>query len=224
MGKFILFVLLWRLLGNPFIAILVILVIAYALERRYIGITPSLFKPFKRNRRLSALRRELDTHPHDTRSKLEAARLYLDKKRYKEAHDYLEQVLPVMDDSAEVLVELGLSKLELGQKEEGETLILQGLERNPRVRYGDPYLWLSEANMAHAPEKSLQYLEELRQVHSSSCEAFYRMGQLYELMGKKEEARKAYEEAGRIYRGLPKYKRKSERRWAILAKLKKNAK
>lgn len=220
MGKFILFVLLWNLLGNPFIALLVILVVAYALERRFIGLTPSLVKPFRRNRRLSALRRELESRPHDTRSKLEAARLYLEKKKYREAHGYLEQVLPVMDDSAEVLVELGLCKLKLGMEEEGEQLILQGLERNPRVHYGDPYLWLSEAAMGKEPEKALRYLQELREVNSSSCEAFYRMGQLYGLMGRSAEARTAYEEAGRIYRGLPKYKRKSERKWALQAWMK----
>ncbi|MDF2926536.1 MAG: hypothetical protein K0R57_5450 [Paenibacillaceae bacterium] len=220
MGKFFGFILLWNLLGNPFLAIIVIVIVAYALERRFIGLTPSILKPLRRNRRLSAVRRELDGHPHDTRSKLEAARLYLEKKRYKQAHDYLEQVLPVMDESAEVMVELGLCKLKLGDSREGEALIVQGLERNPRVHYGDPYLWLSEANMTAHPDKSLRYLEELREVHSSSCEAYYRMGQLYESMGNKEAARDAYEQTRRIYRGLPKYKRKSERRWALLSSLK----
>lgn len=223
MGKFILFVLLWRLLGNPFIAIVVILVIGYFLERRYIGLIPSIGKPFKRNRRLSVLRRELESRPHDTRSKLEAARLYLEKKRFKEAHDYLEQVLPVMDDSAEVLAELGWTKLKLGQLEEGEALVQQGLERNPRVRYGEPYLWLSEAYLQREPAKALSYLEELRQLNSSSAEAFYRMGELYRSMGRKDEAKEAYGEALRIYRSLPKYKRKSERKWALLARLKRNA-
>lgn len=223
MGKFIVFVLLWQLLGNPFIAILVILVVGYFLERRFIGLTPSIGKPFKRNRRLSVLRRELESRPHDTRSKLEAARLYLEKKRYSEAHGYLEQVLPVMDDSAEVMVELGWAKLKLGQLEAGEALITEGLARNPRVRYGEPYLWLSEAFLESEPAKALGYLEELRQLNSSSTEAFYRMGELYRSMGRKDEAKNAYGEALRIYRSLPKYKRKSERKWALLSRLKRNA-
>ncbi|MDF2939031.1 MAG: hypothetical protein K0Q90_4404, partial [Paenibacillaceae bacterium] len=137
--------------------------------------------------------------------------------------DYLEQVLPVMDDSAEVLVELGWSKLKLGQLPEGEELVLQGLERNPRVRYGEPYLWLSEAFLEREPDKALSYLQELRQLNSSSAEAFYRMGELYKSMGRKEEAKDAYGEALRVYRSLPKYKRKSERKWALLSRMKKNA-
>lgn len=223
MGKFIVFVLLWQILGNPFIAILVILVVGYFLERRYLGFTPSIAKPFKRSRKLSALRRELESRPHDTRSKLEAARLYLEKKQFRQAHDYLEQVLPVMDDSAEVMAELGWAKLKLGQLEEGEALVTASLERNPRVRYGEPYLWLGEAFMDADPEKALGYLEELRRLNSSSTEAYYRMGELYTSMGRKEEAVKAFGEALRVYRSLPKYKRKTERKWAILSRLKKHA-
>lgn len=221
MGKFFVFSLLWWLTGNPFIAILVLLAIVYVLDRRFIGLTPSFMKPYKRNRRLSAVRRELESRPHDTRSKLEAARLLMEKNKYREALVYLEQVLPVMDESAEVLVEIGLCKLKTGGTEEGEASILRGLEMNPRVHYGDPYLRLAEAFKTSHPAKALRYLEQFREVHSSSCEAYYRMGQLYELMGRKDEAKAAYDETARIYRGLPKYKRKSERRWALLAQWKK---
>lgn len=223
MGKFFLFSLIFWLTGNPFIAILVLLAIIYVLDRRFIGLTPSFLKPYKRSRRLSAVRRELESRPHDTRSKLEAARLLMEKNKYGEALVYLEQVLPVMDDSAEVLVETGLCKLKTGQAEEGEAFILRGLELNPRVHYGDPYLRLAEALKTSHPEKALGYLERFREVHSSSCEAYYRLGQLYELMGRKDDAKAAYEETARIYRGLPKYKRKSERRWALLAQWKKRA-
>ncbi|WP_438447947.1 tetratricopeptide repeat protein [Gorillibacterium sp. sgz5001074] len=220
MGKFFLFLILWRLIGNPFIAIVVILAIFYVLDRRFIGLSPSITRPFKRNRRLSAVRRELESRPHDTRSKLEAARLLMEKKKYREALDYLEQVLPVMDDSAEVLVETGICRLKTGDTEGGEASILQGLELNPRVHYGEPYLRLGEAFKTSDPEKAVRYLQQFREVHSSSCEAYYRLGQLYELMGRKSEAADAYAEAVRIYRGLPKYKRKSERKWALLARMK----
>lgn len=220
MGKFILFLLLWRLLGNPILAIIVILAVFYLLDRRFIGLSPSLTRPLKRNRRLSTVRRELISRPHDTRSKLEAARLLMEKHKYQEALVYLEEVLPVMDDSAEVLVETGICKLKLKETGEGEKLILKGLELNPRVHYGEPYLRLGEAFKTSDPEKALLYLQQFREVHSSSCEAYYRLGQLYTLMGRRNEAKEAFGEAVRIYRGLPKYKRRSERKWALLARFK----
>lgn len=223
MGKILIFALLWRLTGNPFIAILVLLVVIYLLDRRYVGLTPSFVKPFRRNRRLSRLRYELKHQPHHTSGKVEAARLLIEKKRYREALPYLEEARRVMDDSAEVLYDIGLCRLRLGDLAEGEALILEALEKSPRVRYGEPYLRLGEAFTQSDPEKAVHYLEEFRVLNTSSCEAYYRLGQLYADLGRKDDARSAFQEAVHIYQGLPKYKRRSERRWAILSMLKKNA-
>jgi tetratricopeptide (TPR) repeat protein len=120
-------------------------------------------------------------------------------------------------------VEIGLCRLKLGQLEEGEKAMLQGISMNSRVHYGEPYLRLAEAFSGVSPEKALGYLGDFRQVHSSSCEAYYRQGQLYEQLGRKEDAKQAYQEAARIFRALPKYKRKSERKWAWKAQWKKRA-
>jgi tetratricopeptide (TPR) repeat protein len=219
MGKIIIFVLLWRLLGNPLLALLVLLAVVYILDRRFIGFLPSFVKPFKRGRRLSQLRQELTANPHNTGSKLEAARLLIEKKRYKEALDYLEQVRPIMDDSAEVLYEIGYCYLKLGDVEEGERIVLQSLEMNPRLKYGEPYLRLGEAVASMHPERAIGYLEQFRREHSSSCEAYYKLGKLYARLGRQREAGEAFRETGQIYRSLPKYKRRTERRWALLAGL-----
>ncbi|GIP38104.1 hypothetical protein J31TS4_13840 [Paenibacillus sp. J31TS4] len=217
MGKFVLFSLLWWLLGNPFLAIVVLLVILYVLDRRFLGLSPSFLKPLKRTRRLAKLRQELRLHPHDSRGRLEAAQLLAEKKKYREALDYYESVLPVMEDSAEVRFGIGLCRLRLGEREEGEREMREALRLNPRVHYGEPYLRLGEALAESAPDRALAYLEAFREVHSSSCEAYYRLGLLYKRLGREEEARRAFAETVQLYRSLPKYKRRSERRWALLA-------
>lgn len=220
MGKFFLFGILYWMLGNPLAALLVLIVIVYILDRRFVGLSPSLIRPLKRNRRLAAVRRELAASPHNTSLKQEAARILMEKKRWKEAADYLEEIRPIMDDSPEVLADLGICRLKEGQLAEGEALILESLEKNPRVKYGEPYLRLGEAFNVSDPDKALHYLRKFGEVNSSSCEAHYRQGQLYSQLGRKREAKEAYDEAVRLYRTLPKYKRKSERRWALLARLK----
>ncbi|QGQ97486.1 hypothetical protein EHS13_22655 [Paenibacillus psychroresistens] len=221
MAKIFLFFLLWRLTGNPILSVLVILVILYFIDRRFIGLTPNLARPFKRNRRLKQIKFELLTHPHNTSGKLEAAWLLIEKKKYTEALVYLEDVHRIQDDSAEATYAIGLSYLKLGNLELGEKWVLQSLNINPRVRYGEPYLRLGEALVVSQPAKALGYLQQFREVHSSSCEAYYRLGQVYESIGQKDEARLTYKETLVIYRGLPKYKRRSERRWALMAWLKK---
>ncbi|RKN66097.1 tetratricopeptide repeat protein [Paenibacillus ginsengarvi] len=217
MSKFFLFALIWWLVGNPFLALIVLLALLYLLDRRFIGLSPSLLKPLRRSRRLSQLNRELALAPHHAANKLEAARLYIEKRKYGEALPLLEQVNGVYD-SADVLYEIGLCRLKLGELEEGRRIILHSLELNPRVKYGEPYLRLAEALADSSPDESIGYLEQLQHINFSSCEAGYRLGRLYDKLGKGAEAKRAYGETLHIYRGLPRYKRKEERRWAILSK------
>ncbi|MEO3944135.1 tetratricopeptide repeat protein [Gorillibacterium sp. CAU 1737] len=217
MGKFFLFGLFAWLTGSPLMALLVILVLYYVLDRRFIGILPSVSAPLKRNRRLRELRQHLRTHLHDTAAKVEVARLYLAKKKYREAEPYLRQAQPIMEDSAEVMVELGLCRLKQGDLAEGREWIVRALEINPRVAYGDPYLWLGEALAETDPESAVSYLQQFREINSSSVEAYYRLGLLFSKVGKQAEAKEAFREAVEVYRSLPKYKKRSERRYALLA-------
>ncbi len=217
MSKFFVFAFLWWLTGSPFIALLVILVLLYFLDRRFIGLLPSIARPFRLNGRLSRIRQELALNPHNTSNKLEAARILIEKKRYAAALPYLQEIAPIMDESAEVLYELGWCRLKTGDPEKGEALILQALRINPKVRYGEPYLRLGEALARLQTDKALHYLEQFKTVQSSSCEAYYRLGQIYGQLGEEDKASRAFREAIEIYKSLPKYKRKEERRWALLA-------
>lgn len=219
MSKFILFGLLAWLTGSPLMALVVLVVVYYVIDRRFIGLFPSITAPFKRSSRLRELKRHLRTHIHDTAAKLETARLLIQKKRYAEAERYLRQALPIMEDSAEVWYELGLCRLKQGDLTEGEDRIRQALALNPRVAYGEPYLRLAEAVAGNEPEKAAACLREFRELNSSSCEAYYRLGQIYARLGKQAEAKEAYRETVDVYRSLPKYKRRSERRFALLAAL-----
>ena len=216
MGKLFLFSILWWLTGNPFVAVIVLLIVLYALDRRFVGIFPSITRPIRQSRTLSRIRRELELQPHNTSAKHEAARLLIEKRRFAEALRYLEQIRPVID-SADVEYETGYCLMKLGRLEEGERLILRSLEMNPRVKYGEPYLRLGELFAATNPEKAIRYLEQFRQLYSSSCEGHYRLGVLYGKLGRAAEAKRAFQETIHLYRGLPKYKRRSERRWALLA-------
>lgn len=218
--KFLAFGLLWRLVGNPFLALLILLIILYVLDRRFIGLTPNIFKPFQLRRRASRLRTELHANPHHTSAKLELARNLLQRNKFQEALPYLEQALPIMEDSADVHYEIGLCYLKLGDLQKGESFMLQAVELNPRVKYGEAYLRLGEALAPVAPERAAQLIEQFRDLHSSSVEAYYRLGLLYQQLGRGNDAKATFREALDIYRGLPRYSRRQQRRWAMLARFK----
>ncbi|AOZ94165.1 tetratricopeptide repeat protein [Paenibacillus crassostreae] len=221
MGKFIGFMLLWRLVGNPFIAILVILAVVYILDRRFVGVFPSLTKPFKRMKRISKLRSEILMSPNDVSSKHELARLLIERKKYQEALEILNSIQRQFEHSAEYWDDLGTANLYLGHTQVGEDNIHKALSINPRVKYGQPYLRLASLYQRSDPHKVEKYIQLFQEIHSSSCEASYLLGIMYKEMGLKQEAQKAFTESVDIYRTLPKYKKRQERKWAVRSMLRK---
>lgn len=220
MSKFFLFVLLWWMFQNPLIAILLFFILLYFIDRRFVGLFPSLTKPLRTRRRIAALKQTLGLNPHDTSAKTELARLLIERKNFKEAMPYLREARKKTGDTADMLYDIGLCELEAGNQAEGERMILEALDKNPKVRYGEPYLKLGEHFMSTDKDKALRYLEKFSDIHSSSCATYYHLGTLYQQLGRKEEAKQAFREVREIYRTLPKYKKKSERRWYLLSRWK----
>ncbi|CQR55417.1 tetratricopeptide repeat protein [Paenibacillus riograndensis] len=215
MLKFFGFLLLYRLVGNPFLALIILLVILYFLDRRYVGILPSFTKPFRRSRQISKLRTTISLNPNDVSAKFDLARLLIERKRYSESKELLEQIADRYEQSAEYWVELGYANLKLGHLPEGEAQMLQGLEINRKAQYGQPYLRLAEVfrNIDH--NKALQYVTQFQEIQSSSSEAYYLAGSMYKALGRKEDAKRAFNESTAVYRSLPKYKKRQERGWAL---------
>jgi tetratricopeptide (TPR) repeat protein len=216
MFKILGFLLLWRLLGNPFLAIIVILVLFYVLDRRFVGITPSFVKPLKRLGAIRRLRQQVYMNPNDIPAKHELARLLIERKRYREAKEWL---MP-LQDPAEFWDDLGNCLAHSHEREAAEAATRNALSINPRVKYGTPYLRLASLDARNNPQAAIAHLESFRTIQSSSCEAYYRLAQIYSQLGRMADARHALAECGTIYRSLPRYKKRQERKWALLAFLK----
>lgn len=210
-----LFLWLYWLLGNPIIAILVLLVVLYLIDRRFIGITPSIVKPLKRISRIRKLKAHIGASPNDVSSKQELARLLVERKKYGEALKLLEPLQRTLDDSADYWDTVGHCMAETGRLEEGVAHMQKALQLNPRVKYGAPYLRLASIHADKDAETALGFLNQFQHIQSSSCEAYYRMAQLYKKLGRTEDAKAAAAEGLAIYRSLPRYKKRSERGWAV---------
>jgi tetratricopeptide (TPR) repeat protein len=215
MSKILLFVGLTWLLGSPIAAILVLLVVFYVLERRFIGLSPSLIRPFRRRNSIAKLRRQLHLSPHDISAKTELARLLIEGRKFGQARDILLGIERQMDHSAEYWSDIGICDLALGNLEDGEREMKQALAISPKVKYGQPYLRLAESFSKPDPGKAITYLQEFKSMNSSSCEAYYRLGTVYASLGKPKEAADAYRECRFLFRSLPRYMKRHERKWAL---------
>ncbi len=220
MSKLLLFGALVWLVGNPFVALVILLLIIYILDRRFIGVFPSITKPIKRLRSISSLRQQLSLNHHDISAKRDLARLLLERKKYNEAYALLKEMEPVSEQSAEFWDDLGMAAMGLGHLDEAERHLHQALELNERVRYGQSYLRLAAIYKHKDAAKAIEYAKKYGQIQSSSSEAFYLLGTAYDSLGRKDDARKAYNESLAIYRSLPKYKKRHERKWALRSWLK----
>jgi len=219
MSKILLFLGLTWLFGNPFVAIIVLLIVIYVLERRFIGLSPSLVKPLRRRGSISKWRRQLEMSPHDVSAKSELARLLIESGKHAQARDILQGIGEQMEHSAEYWSDLGTCELALGRVEEGEQAMKRALAISPKVKYGQPYLRLAEALAKTEPDRAIVYLQQFKDVNSSSCEAYYRLGTIYDGLGKSAEAAEAFKECRQLYRTLPKYMKRHERKWALRAPL-----
>ncbi|MBD2871545.1 tetratricopeptide repeat protein [Paenibacillus arenilitoris] len=216
----LLFVMLTWLLGNPFVAIIVILLLLYVLDRRFVGLTPSLFKPIKRLSRIKKLKQHIAFSPSDVSAKHELARLLIERKRYREALGRLEPLRDALEDSAEYWDDIGACYLFTGDEERGADSIDRALAINPRVKYGAPYLRLAAHYSSGRSDEALAYIRAFQEIQSSSCEAYDRLASIYKRLGRRQEAKSAIEEGLRIYRMLPRYKKRQERKWAVRLLLK----
>lgn len=213
------FYLLWRLTGNPILAIIVLFIIYYFIDRRYIGLLPNILTPFRRMMRISRLQNDLKLNPHDMPARQALAETYLERGRYSRALAILSEVTGPMSGSTEIKYDKGLCHLGLGQLDTGEALILEALDEDHQLHYGDPYLKLATAFANSHPTKSLYYIHAFARLNVSSCESYYRMGVLQRRLGNQAEAQTAWRECTQTYRALPAFRKRRERRWATLARL-----
>jgi tetratricopeptide (TPR) repeat protein len=217
MIKFFLFSLLWMITGNPIIAIIVMLLVYYFIDRRYIGLLPSISKPFRRALRISNLKRQIAVNPHDMPAKYDLAQVYIERNQHQNALILLEGLSASMQKSPDVQYDTGVCHLALGHLEEGEGFILEALSEDSKLRHGEPYLRLATAYLTRDPEKSMELLQEFQTRNVSSCESYYRMGLLYKNFHDITSAMEAWNQCLDTYRVLPRFRKRVERRWALLA-------
>lgn len=220
MGKFFILYFIFAILGNPITALIIVFIIFILLDRRYMRWFPRLIRKLKNGQKLRQLLREVEANPHNATDKLEVGQLYADRKHFAKAVPYLEGALERIQNHAEGLFYLGWCYCRTGRPDAGIAKIEEALALNPRVRYGEPYLRMAEYYREQGDyNKALNWLERGNEAGLSNAEMAYRKGQLLEKLGNKHQAAEAFDTAIQYYRTSPKYIKREERRWALLARL-----
>ncbi|HSG04936.1 MAG TPA: tetratricopeptide repeat protein, partial [Nitrospiria bacterium] len=214
MRNVLLFFFITFLTGNPILAILIIIAIYLLIDYQYVGVSRSLFRKVRRGNEIRSLAHELRINPNDAAARSDLGRLLVHAHRYPEAVGHLEQAYERMHESEETTCFLGIAYLWTGKPEEGEALIQKALEKNPKFRYGEPYLKWGEYLLSEGKHsKAVEVLEKFGTIHSSSVEGNFLLGEAYRGVGEGAKAKTAYRTALEMFAQSPGYKRRQERPW-----------
>jgi tetratricopeptide (TPR) repeat protein len=219
-SKFLLFGLLTFLTGSPWTALLVVLAVYLLFDFQYLGFARSAVGRIKSFGEIRELQTDVELNPHNAAALNDLGRLLILNGRAPESVAPLERAIKRLDDSDETNYYLGLAYLKTGKEREGEAHILKALELNPRFRYGEPYLRLGEQYLHEGRyDDALAMLRKQGEIHTSSVEGLYQLGETHRRMGDLVQARDAYQKSMAAFRQSPRYKRREERPWAWRARL-----
>ncbi|NLJ76405.1 MAG: tetratricopeptide repeat protein [Peptococcaceae bacterium] len=212
-------VLLSFLVGNPFFALVILLLVVFFVDRRFVGILPDIFAPWRRGKRVRQLKRDIKINPANAELYLELGESYFRKGKYPEALSFLERAYAKMEGHPFFHFYLGAAYYECGRVDEGREELEKAISFNPKVSMGEPYLYLVKIYLeAGLPDERVE--EAFRQLLLyGSPLVFYWAGRQLLPGYDRERARRLFQETIASYDACRGSLRRKYRRWAVLARI-----
>jgi tetratricopeptide (TPR) repeat protein len=219
MGKWLQWIVLTALTGNPILAGVIVLLVWWVADRFTLGILPDPFRFTRRWMRAATLRRQLAANPSDRRARLELAALLLERKRYADALALVKPNVEAGDHDPSTLFVMAQACLGTGHAEQGELFLDEVIERDPNFRMGEVHLergrWRLQRKDAQG---ALRALQELASARPGTVEGKVLLARAQRALGDDAAAAKARREAWREYASAPRFQRRRDRLWAWRAK------
>jgi len=207
------FVIFNALLRYPFIAIA--LVLAYVFRDRI----PNPAEWVRRSKQFGRLKREVAVNQHNSVARRNLGMILLEKRRPAEALSNFMEALKKEPGSAELNHFVGLSYLRTGAYEKAAEHLGKAVEIDPRLKYGESHLYLSEALLGMGrPDGALAQFDAFLAINNTSIEGLYGYATALNALGRKDEAKKAVEDGIRFHKGNPAFRRRKDWRWYVRLK------
>jgi len=178
--------------------------------------------------RISRLRAEIEINPSNMMATRDLARLYLERKRPKQAIVLIEKTRQRMAEStrhpqgslddAELLFQLGIAKLACGDAEAALEPLVAAIAIAPEVGRGDPYLVAADALAQLGRwEESEDSLERFIGKNQSSVKAYVKLARVRSKRKDEAGSRDAIAAGKQTWGVLPSFKRRHEWPWYLAA-------
>ncbi|HET8542789.1 MAG TPA: hypothetical protein VFL83_23145 [Anaeromyxobacter sp.] len=215
MSQWMSWILLSWLLGNPLVALLVLLALWWLGDRATFRVLPDPVRLFGRRSRVAALRRTLAANPHDRRARLELATLLLDARRPKQAAELLRPNVEAGDDDVHTSFTMGAALARSGAAERAEPFLAAARARDPSFRTGEIDLEVGRMRVRKGDAAgAIEPLARLVAERPGTVEGRFWLARALALQGDAAGAARARDEAWREYVALPRFRRAQERPFA----------
>jgi tetratricopeptide (TPR) repeat protein len=180
--------------------------------------------------KISRLRAEIEINPSNMMATRDLARLYLERKRPKQAIFLIEKTRQRMAEStrhpqgslddAELLFQLGVARLKCGEPEAALEPLVAAIAIAPEVGRGDPYLVAGDAlaKLGRWEEAEDSYERFIRK-NTSSVQAYVKLARVRAKRKDEAGSKDAITQGKQTWGVLPSFKRRHEWPWFLAALL-----
>jgi tetratricopeptide (TPR) repeat protein len=178
--------------------------------------------------RIRKLRAEISINPANLLATRDLARLYLERKRPKQAIELIEKTRERMaestrhpqgsKDDAELLYWLGVARFRTGDAAGALDPIVAAVAIAPDTGRGDPYMVAADAlSKLGRWEEAEDSLDRFIEHNQSSVGAFVKLARVRKRRKDEDGSRAAIKEAKQTWTVLPSFKRRHEWPWYLAA-------
>lgn len=166
-------------------------------------------------RRLDA---QIAANPANATARRDLAQIWLERMRPRRALELLDEARKRHPKDAELLYLTGVARLRSGDAEGALGPLVEAVELDPRVRFGEPYLVAAEAlTKLDRLEEAEDALDRYTGVSSSSMQGWVRLADVRKRRGDKEGSEEAIREALETWKQVPGFRRRGELGWWLKA-------
>lgn len=195
--------------------LVLVIAVAALLARPWL---PDPIQWLRHARRAAALEAQVRLNPANAVARRELAMIWIDRRRPARALPHLAAAREREPDDLELRLLEGQAQHLARAHAEAAATCLAIAERDPKFRYGAPWMIRAEALAAlrRWPEAEAA-LRRFQQINSSSLESHVRLAQARTEQGARDDARRERQAARALYGELPRFQRRHQRWWYLRA-------
>ncbi len=187
---------------------LLIGIVVFFIARPFLADPAVLWRTFGR---VQSLRRQIEANPANVTARRDLAMVYLDRLRPGRALELVDQARERFPEDPELLFLKGLAHHRKAEHASALGPLVQAVDIDPRLRFGEPYLIAGRSLRALGKkEEAIDALERFTRSNGSSLEGYLELARAHRDAGDEVETKKALDELFATWRQLPGYQRRRQ--------------